>query len=184
MTRKHASTLTVELQDGSAPVTTQLSFKEKLDLDMPMSYGLRLAARLSDHLTVSLDVSRVHWSDFELEESTRDDVLLVENGAPSGKGTAVLQGESDDTTSVRLGAEYLWIKRNLLLPFRAGFFYDPGPGDHGTDDFFGFSLGSGITVQKFVFDLAYQFRTGTVESEATDTTVYQHNIFASVIYHF
>lgn len=88
------------------------------------------------------------------------------------------------TTSVRLGAEYLWIKRNLLLPIRAGFFYDPEPGANGTDDFFGFSLGSGITVQKFVFDLAYQFRTGTVESQATDTTVYQHNIFASVIYHF
>jgi long-subunit fatty acid transport protein len=184
LTRKHTSTLTVELQDGSAPVATQLNFKEKLDLDMPMSYGLGLAARLSDHLTLSLDVSRVHWSDFKLEESTRDDVLLVENGAPSGKGTAVLQGESDDTTSVRLGAEYLWIKRNLLIPFRAGFFYDPEPGANGTDDFFGFSLGSGITIQKFVCDLAYQFRTGTVESEATDTSVYQHNLFASVVDHF
>ena len=153
-------------------------------MDMPLSYGLGVAARLSDNLTLSLDVSRVHWSDFKLEDSTRDDVLLVENGAPSGKGKAVLDGEADDTTSVRLGAEYLWIKRNLLIPFRAGFFYDPEPGDGGIDHFYGFTLGSGITVKQFVFDLAYQFRTGTVESQAVDTTVYQHNLIASVIYHF
>ncbi len=184
LTRKHTSTLTVEFLDGSAPVTTQLDFKESLDLEMPMSYGLGLAARLSDSLTLSLDVSRVHWSDFELEESTRDDVLLIENGAPSGKGEAVLNGEANDTTSVRLGAEYLWIRRHLLIPFRAGLFYDPEPGDRGTDNFFGFAVGSGITVKTLVFDIAYQFRTGIVKSEATDTTVYQHNLFASVIYHF
>ncbi len=186
LTRKHASSLDVTLDPNGASntVSTALNFTETLDMDMPLSYGLGVAARLSDNLTLSLDVSRVHWSDFKLEDSTRDDVLLVENGAPSGKGRAVLDGEADDTTSVRLGAEYLWIKRNLLIPFRAGFFYDPEPGDGGIDHFYGFTLGSGITVKQFVFDLAYQFRTGTVESQAVDTMVYQHNIIASVIYHF
>ena len=86
VTRTHASALQVTLQDGSAPVPAGLSFRETLDMKMPLAYGLGLAARLSDRLTLSLDVSRVHWSDFRLEESTRDDVLLVENGAPSGKG--------------------------------------------------------------------------------------------------
>ena len=105
LTREHASSLTVTLQDGSAPVTTSNAFTERLDLDMPLSYGLGLAARLSDNLTLSLDVSRVHWSDFKLQESSRTDVLLVENGAPSGKGRAVLRGQGNDTTSVRLGAE-------------------------------------------------------------------------------
>jgi long-subunit fatty acid transport protein len=184
LTRKHASSLTVTLQDGSAPVTTSNAFTERLDLDMPLSYGLGLAARLSDNLTLSLDVSRVHWSDFRLQESRRTDVLLVENGAPSGKGTAVLRGQGNDTTSVRLGAEYLWMQPKLIIPFRAGFFYDPEPGERGTDNFFGFSLGSGITVKKFVFDLAYMFRTGTVQSSATATTVYQHTLLGSVIYHF
>ena len=41
-----------------------------------------------------------------------------------------------------------------------------------------------MTVKQFVFDLAYTFRAGTVEGEATDTTIYQHTILASVIYHF
>jgi long-chain fatty acid transport protein len=184
VTRSHASTLTVALQNGTEPVTSSLNFRETLDMDMPMAYGLGLAARLSDWLTLSLDVSRIHWSDFRLEESHRDDVLLVENGAPAGKGQAVLRGESDDTTSVRLGAEYVWIRPKVRIPFRAGVFYDPEPGAGRPDDFFGFSLGSGIAVGPFVVDLAYTFRTGEVKSEATDTTAYQHSVLTSVIYHF
>jgi long-chain fatty acid transport protein len=181
--RSHDSSLTVTLQDGSPPVTTADSFSENLDMDFPISYGIGLAARLSDRLTLDLDVSRIHWSDFKLEKSKRD-TLLVDNGAPSGKGQAVLNGESDDTTSVRLGAEYLWIRPKFIIPARAGVFYDPEPGDNGTDDFFGGSLGTGIAYKQFLFDMAYEFRTGKVESEATDTTVYQHNVLASVIYHF
>ena len=184
VTHTHASSLTVALQDGSAPVTSALRFRDTLDMDMPMSYGLGLAARLSDDLTLSLDVTQVHWSDFRLEESTQDDVLLIDNGAPSGKGRTVLRGRGDNTVSVRLGAEYLWSGLKVVIPFRAGVFYDPEPGERGTDDFFGFTLGSGITIKRFVFDIAYIFRTGTTKSSATDTTVYQHTFLASAIYHF
>jgi long-subunit fatty acid transport protein len=184
---RHASRLDVTFQPDTANATTMpagLEFSDTLDMDMPMSYGLGLSARLSDSLTLSLDVARVHWSDFTLEESTQDDVLLVENGAPSGKGEGVLRGRSDDTTSVRLGGEYLWIRPQYTLPLRAGVFYDPEPSDGSTDDFYGFSLGSGLAVGSFLFDVAYTFRTGKVKSEATDTTVNQHRILASVIYHF
>jgi long-subunit fatty acid transport protein len=180
----HASSLRVTLQDGSAPVTSALRFRDTLEMDMPMLYGLGLAARLSDALTLSLDVVQIHWSDFRLEESTQDDTLLVDNGAPSGKGRAVLRGQGDNTVSVRLGAEYLWSGPQVVIPLRTGFFYDPEPGDSGTDDFFGFTLGSGIAIKRFVFDIAYVLRTGTVKSAATDTTVYQHTFLASVIYHF
>src|SRR5712691_10936077 len=170
VTHTQTSSLTVTLLDGSPPVTAgPVSFRETLDLDLPLSYGLGLAARLSDRLTLALDVSRTHWSDFRLETSTRD-TLLVENGAPSGKGQAVLRGQGDDTTSVRLGAEYLWIRQQVVVPFRAGFFYDPEPGERGTDAFFGFSLGSGITLGPWVLDVAYTFRTDTVQTAATETT--------------
>ena len=198
--RTHTSSITVTLQDGSASDTSQLSFSETLDMDMPLSYGLGLAVRPFPHrfqrlFIISLDVVRTHWSDFRLEKSTRDNALLVENGAPSGKGEAVLNSQGDDTTSVRLGAEYVLIRRNKIsIPLRAGFFYDPEPSERGTDDFFGFSLGTGIgTVtnrvsqvfsQQLILDIAYTFRTGNAQSETTDTTVYQHTILASVIYHF
>jgi long-subunit fatty acid transport protein len=185
LNHSHTSTLTVTLQDGSAPVTAgPVRFREHLDMDFPVSYGLGVAARLSDRLTLALDVSRIHWSDFRLETPNRGDVLLVENGVPAGKGRAVLSGASDDTTTVRLGTEYLWIRPQFVIPFRAGFFYDPEPGLGSPDSFFGFSLGSGITINKFVFDMAYTFRTGTVHSEATNTGVAQHGILASIIYHF
>jgi long-subunit fatty acid transport protein len=185
VTHEQSSSLTVTLVDSAPqpPVTTALSFRESLDMEMPISYGLGFSARLSDRWTLSVDVSRIHWSDFRLEESTRADVLLVENGAPSGKGKAILDGKADDTTSVRAGAEYLWIKPNAVIPFRAGFFYDPEPGAGSPDSFFGFSLGTGVGIKSFLFDVAYEFRTGTVKSEATDTTVQQHRIVASIIYH-
>ena len=184
VTRTHSSMVTVTLQDGSPPVTSELRFRETLDMHMPLAYGLGLSARLSDHLTISLDVSRLHWSDFRLEESSRDNVLLVDNGAPSGKGQAVLNGKSNDTTTLRLGAEYLWLHPKAVVPLRAGVFYDPEPGDGGTDDFFGFTLGSGIAINRWIFDIAYTFRTGRVHSQATDTTVYQHGLLTSLIYHF
>lgn len=182
VTRTHTSSLTVTLLDGSEPVTSTLSFRETLDMDMPLAYGLGVALRLTDRLRFSLDVSRVHWSDFRLQASTREGVLLVENGAPSGKGRAVLRGESDDTTAVRLGMQYLWPGPRVAL--RAGGFYDPEPGADGTDDFWGFSIGSGITLKQVVFDLAYTFRTGTVKNDATETSVNQHKLLFSMIYHF
>ena len=181
---KHKSELTVILEDGSEPVSIADSFTETLDMDMPLSYGLGVAAVISDSLTVALDVSRVHWSDFELEESRQADTVEVENATPSGKGAAVLNGDGDDITSVRLGAEYQWILPRIAVPFRAGVFYDPEPGDGGTDDFFGFSLGAGLVTGKVVLDMAYTFRTGTIKSEANDTDVYQHTLISSLIYHF
>jgi hypothetical protein len=141
-------------------------------MHLPLAYGLGLAARLSDRLTLALDVAREHWSDFRLQASPRD-TLLVENGAPSGKGQAVLRGQGDDTTSARLGAEYLWIRQKVVIPFRAGFFYDPEPGEGSSDNFFGFSLGSGIAVNRVLFDMAYAFRTGTV-----------HRIFTQAIFSY
>ncbi|MBI3329124.1 MAG: outer membrane protein transport protein [Nitrospinae bacterium] len=164
--------------------TTGLSFRETLAMDMAVAYGLGLSARLSDRLTLSGDVSRVHWSAFRLEESRQAGVLLVENGAPSGKGRAVLNGQAEDTTSLRVGAEYLWIRPNVAIPFRAGVFYDPEPGAGRLDNFFGFSLGTGLARKRVILDIAYEFRTGTVHSEATNTSVQQHKILTSVIYHF
>lgn len=191
LTHKHKSsldvTLTVPNGNGGTTeetVSSELDFTEKLDMDMPMSYGLGFAARVSDNLTLSLDVTRVHWSDFKMEQSTRDDALLVENGAPSGRGAAVLNGEADDTTTVRVGGEYLLIGSTWVVPLRAGAYYDPEPSGDGTDDFYGFTLGSGLAIKQFIFDIAYIFRTGTVEATSTDTDVYQHKVLASLIYHF
>ena len=106
--------------------------------------------------------------------------------------TGKLQSESDvdDTTQVRLGGEYLFIGEKVVIPLRAGVFYDPEPAEGSPDDFWGFSIGSGIAYHKFIFDAAYQYRFGndirttTVGGEDSSQDVDQHNVHMSLIYHF
>jgi len=59
-----------------------------------------------------------------------------------------------------MGAEYLFIKEKYVIPLRGGIFYDPAPAEGSPDDYFGFSVGSGIAYKRFVFDIAYQYRFG------------------------
>jgi len=186
VSHRHTSSLSVTLQDDLGPQTaaSALTFRESLEMKMPVAYGLGLSARLSDNWTLSGDVSRVHWSAFRLQSSSGTDVLLVENGAPAGKGRAVLSGQADDTTSVRLGAEYLWVRPTLVIPFRAGVFYDPEPGAGSPDTFVGGSVGTGVGFKGILVDVAYEVRVGTVRGEATHTSVQQHKVLTSVIYHF
>jgi len=181
-----ASTLTVALPDAvgdSQTLTTASDDLEHLDLDLPLSYGIGLAWRFSDAFTASVDVFRTQWSDFELEASSIDDPVVVENGAPTGRGAGVLAGQGDDTTSVRLGGEYLWIGDKVAVPLRAGLFYDPEPTTGGTDDFWGGSIGSGIAYGQWVWDAAYQYRRGTQTGSDVDSNVEEHLILLSLILH-
>jgi len=56
--------------------------------------------------------------------------------------------------------------------------------------FFGVSLGSGIAYDRFVFDLAYQFRFGNNVGDSIlkeldfSQDVREHTVYASVIIHF
>jgi long-subunit fatty acid transport protein len=155
----------------------------EVTLEMPMSYGLGLAARLSDALTLDLDVFQTDWSDY---------VLIDAQGMELNPITGRPQSESDiaDTTQVRLGGEYLFIRETMVIPLRAGVFYDPEPAEGSPDDFWGVSIGSGIAYKSLVFDIAYQFRfgrdvrTATVGNEPSSQDVDQHTIYASIIVHF
>ena len=91
---------------------------------------------------------------------------------------------------VRFGGEYLFIRENMVIPLRAGVFYDPEPAEGSPDDFWGMSIGSGVAYKKFIFDIAYQYRFGrdvrtvTVGGEDSSQDVDQHTVYMSVIYHF
>jgi long-subunit fatty acid transport protein len=168
----------------SATVETQQSFVEEVELRMPLSYGIGLAWRVSDALTLDLDVYRTHWSDYILQDSRGNSFSPID-GRPES------QSDIDDTTQVRVGGEYLFIfpQRNMAVPLRAGFFYDPEPSQGDVKDFYGVSLGSGIAYKRFIFDMAYQLRWGrdidTGSLIATsEADVMQHTILASLIIHF
>ncbi len=81
--------------------------------DHPVNLAVATFAQL-----VSLDVSRIHWSDFELEAFRQANTINIDNATTTGKGAAVLGGQGDDVTSVRLGAGYQWILPRIAIPLR------------------------------------------------------------------
>ena len=157
------------------------SYDEKLE--MPMSYGLGIAHRFNDAFTMAFDLYRTHWSDFEYrhQDGTRTSPI---------SGKPINQSDIDDTTWARLGAEYLIIGDQTVIPIRGGLFYDPAPAEGSPDNFYGVSVGSGIGWKQIVFDIAYQFRfandvgQSTLEHLDFSQDVREHTVYASVVYHF
>jgi long-subunit fatty acid transport protein len=156
---------------------------ETVILDMPMSYGLGLAVRMSDALTLGLDAYRTEWSDYVLRDGQGNEFNPI-------TGKRASESDISDTLQVRVGAEYLFILEKVVIPLRAGVFYDPEPAEGSADDFWGFSIGSGIAYRKIVFDVAYVYRFGrdvrtvTVGNQDSSQDVDQHMVYMSFIYHF
>jgi long-chain fatty acid transport protein len=167
----------------TAGSTSEESSEEHEDLDMPMSCGLGVAYRFSDKLTVSADIYRTEWQDFVLEDSDGNDISPI-SGLPED------ESDIDPTHQVRTGAEYLFIRENYVIPIRGGVFYDPAPAEGSPDNYFGFSLGSGVAYKRFVFDIAYQYRFGNdvgesiMQSMEFSEDVKEHTLYASLIVHF
>ncbi|MFC1856733.1 OmpP1/FadL family transporter [Thermodesulfobacteriota bacterium] len=167
---------------NSIPVSS-IHKSEEVQLNMPMSYGLGLAWRLSDALTLDLDVYRTEWDDYALHDGSGNKLNPI-----TGKNAD--QSHTDPTTQVRFGGEYLFIGTSTVIPLRAGLFYDPEPAENSPDDFYGFSLGTGVVYKRIVYDIAYQYRFGrgvrttTVGNEDSTQDVDQHTVYMSLIYHF
>ena len=152
-----------------------------------MTYGIGIAYRHSDQLTLSLDVTRAHWQDF---------ILTDDRGNQSSPISGLSKDESDidSTWQVRLGSEYLFIASDYAIPVRVGLFYDPAPAEGSADDYFGLSLGTGITVKRVAFDVAYQYRFGrNVGRDAGGSglqefdfsmDVNEQKLYASTIFYF
>ena len=183
----HESRFTQTKTYGGPINKTQVSDKstsEDVELKMPLSYGLGLAWRISDALSLDLDVYRTRWSKYILTDSQNNKFSPIDGR---------LQRNSDvkDTTQVRIGGEYLFIGQNtqVVVPVRGGIFYDPEP-SHGTSrDFYGIAIGSGIAYKRFIFDVAYQLRWGRgvdtgnlIATSSADIT--QHLVLGSIIVHF
>jgi long-subunit fatty acid transport protein len=168
---------------GGPYLRTKWRMDEDVELEMPLSYGLGVALRFSDRFTVSLDVFRTEWDHFRLEDGSGNRI------SPT---TGKLSHESPikETHQVRLGAEYLFIFTKTVVPLRWGVFYDPEPSEKNPEDFWGVTLGTGISIGDLIFDCAYQFRYGDdVEGDifnlpSTSADVTQHLFMVSFIYHF
>ena len=167
----------------SANSTASLTSVEDETLDMPMSYGLGVSYRFSDRFIASADIYRTEWDDFVLTDAQGNRTSPI-------TGNPVSESNIDPTHQVRIGTEYLLIKPEYVIPVRAGIFYDPAPAEGSPDDYFGFSLGSGIAYGRFIFDIAYQYRFGNdvgtsmLQNLEFSQDVKEHTIYSSVIVHF
>ncbi len=69
-------------------------------------------------------------------------------------------------------------------------FYDPAPAVGTPDDYYGFSLGAGLALNRFVFDMAYQYRFGEdvgeymLEPLGFSQDMREHTLYSSVIVYF
>ena len=75
--------------------------REKITLTMPPSYGLEVAARLSDHLTLSLDLYWTEWEKYKLYNN--------EGNFSTVTNDYVEASCIKPTHHIRLGWEYLKI---------------------------------------------------------------------------
>jgi len=160
------------------------SITEKMRLKMPDSYGVGVSYHPNDALTVDLDVYRTNWSRFTLVDEAGDKWNPV-------TAKAISEGRLDDTTQVRLGAEYLFIKERMVFPVRAGVFYDPEPQTGSVDDYYGFTVGTGYAGGNIAVDISYQFRfANEIKGDlgapipGIEVGMKQHTVNASVIFYF
>ena len=152
-------------------------------IDMPMAYGLGLSYRLSDEFTVSTDFYKVNWSEYVLHTSSGRDVSPI-------SGRPISEVSISDTYHLRIGAEYLWIGDEIMVPLRGGLFYDPAPAEESPENFYGFSLGSGLMLDRYILDFAYSYRFGNesgksiLNSWGFSEDVEEHLFYTSLIIHF
>ncbi len=178
----------INLDDPLDVVNTYMPLSETIseiqEMDMPASYGLGLACRFSDEFSMAIDIYRTNWQDFLLRQANGNEISLITGQERSKSNTK-------PTHQVRIGTEYLFILNNgYVVPLRGGLFYDPEPTENRPDDFYGLTIGTGLTVGNIVFDTAYQFRWGndvrkiSLGQEETGQVTRQHSLYFSLIYHF
>lgn len=167
----------------SSSVSNTVETRTDETLKMPLSYGLGLAYRHSDALTLAADLYRTEWSRFTLVDQNG-----IERSPLSGRPKSEV-GDIEDTLWIRMGAEYLIIKDDYAIPLRGGLFYDPAPAEGDKDEYYGFTLGSGVAYKQFIFDVAYQYRTGdgvgkdSLPQLGLSQDVTEHRVFASLVLH-
>jgi long-subunit fatty acid transport protein len=157
--------------------------KENLVLKMPASYGLGLSYRHSDNWTIAIDVYRTEWSKTLIRDEDGEERLITDRSSAE-------KGRLKDTTQVRLGTEYLFIREKDVIPIRLGLFYDPEPQKDHLDEYYGFSFGTGYAQGRIVVDISYQYRRGRNLTgdlplfPGSSVDLDQHTFMSSLIIYF
>ena len=140
---------------NNLPTSTRITTFE--EMEMPLSLGIGLVYNFSLSWLATVDLYYTNWQNFLIRNTKypRREINPI-----SSKNHA--ESDISDTIHVRIGTEYILRRtRPYAVPLRCGLFYDPAPAEKNPDDFFGFSIGTGITKDgHYSLDIAYQYRMG------------------------
>ena len=158
-------------------------------IKFPPVYGLGAASRISDSLTLSLDITRTDWDKYEIKNKKGDAFGLFTDASDPN---AIIYPTVKPTYSIRFGIEYLKILEKTVIPLRGGFFYDPLPSKNNPQDVYGLTIGTGISVGDFIIDIAYQYHfidnvpgdEAGLSLENIYVDEWFHQVLLSGIYHF
>ena len=189
---KTIRTQTVVLNQSGSDILdeTSSSSQERKDVEFEFPLFWRLGTVFHWHpfFYTSVDIARTHWSDFSFRAKGEEKINPLD-GSPHSEQAL------DDTWTVNVGTEVLWIFRDRnVIAFRGGLVWEQRPAIGTPDDYYGFSLGTGYTLgedaNSLTIDLAYSYlaaddvQTVVPAEQSLSTDTEQHQFFASVIWHF
>jgi hypothetical protein len=159
-----------------------------VEFRFPLYWAAGAVWRWTDFFYTSADVSQTWWSDFWFQAEGQEKINPLDGSAHGVHAV-------DDCWSARLGAEFLWVLRRTEIPFRAGMAWEQRPAVGSPDEFWGLSLGSGISLGqdpgRLILDVAYLFNWGNdvlgtlvPDQPGLSTDVAKHQVYVSGIWHF
>ncbi|MBP6672470.1 MAG: hypothetical protein KA247_04945 [Bacteroidetes bacterium] len=139
-------------------------FELEQEIEMPFMFGLGTSYRLGENLTVAID--------YEMRKFGAKSIVSTATNNLNGNSATSVDGISEsrqDLNEFRVGAEYLIVTDNFVIPVRAGFKTVPSVFadyvfDNATGDYIptsaqtkgsGFAVGTGYISDVFALDVTY-----------------------------
>jgi len=172
---------------GSSTSTTQES--KDVTFDFPLYWSTGAVWHWNNRLSTSFDVSQTWWSDYSFKADGEKRINPLD-------GSEYGDHPLDDCWALRTGTEYLWVLSHTEIPLRAGLSWDQRPAVGMPDQYWGISLGTGISLgkgpNKVIIDIAYIYSWGNDvmgtlvpgQEGNLGTDVQRHDVYVSCIYHF
>ncbi|MFH0880082.1 MAG: hypothetical protein V2A34_10255 [Lentisphaerota bacterium] len=161
--------------------------EKDVSFDFPLYWALGATVKWTPRLYSTLDVNQTLWSDFAFQAEGEEKINPLD-GTPHGLH------EIDDCWAVKYGMEYLMLFSSTEIPLRGGVGWEQRPAIGRPDEFWVFSLGSGLSLGKdpgkLILDIAYQYTMGRdvlgslVPDQPTSTDVDKQEVYVSGIWHF
>ncbi|QHI69066.1 porin family protein [Tichowtungia aerotolerans] len=161
--------------------------KRDVEYTFPLYWAVGALWRWNDRFYSSLDASRTYWSDYSYKAEGEERINPL-------NGESYSSSNSDDCWSLRFGSEYLCVLSWTEIPLRGGLFWEQRPATGSPDEYWGVTLGSGISLGKepgrLILDVAYSFECANdvmgslIPGQGMTSDVSKHQLFVSAIWHF